>query len=341
MHLAVGGHPLHTRALSVTLAQRADGRLDAHGTILDLRKRGFVPIAGDLQACGVIHDMRLDGIVDPETSVLAAVAADQRSVAFEPSATTRGESCRDPIDRIAGLAGGRLDDGWSRRVADQIGGPRGCSHLLTLAYLLGATTAWALPRARALSAGTATHRPGERVLRRDVVLDGHEPVPGRLQLAAQLSELLFAPASALAAPMARFAAQHEVRLLVELEFPTLEITAVSAAERARGLDDLAEARWDDRDTALAWLVGSRLGSGTAGQLLARLDAGPLRDTALMLAPALIQCVAALSEGWAIAARAAPSVVGIGGLPDSCYMWRRDGALLRAREAEGGSAPPRP
>src|SRR5262249_28873610 len=57
MHLDLRGHPLHTRCLSITLVQRADGRLDVHGEIVDLRKRGFVPVAGDLQPSGVVHHM--------------------------------------------------------------------------------------------------------------------------------------------------------------------------------------------------------------------------------------------------------------------------------------------
>jgi hypothetical protein len=52
MDLDLGGHPLHTRALSVTLAARADGRLDVAGTLLDLRKRGFVPVGGDWASRG-------------------------------------------------------------------------------------------------------------------------------------------------------------------------------------------------------------------------------------------------------------------------------------------------
>src|SRR2546428_11557847 len=60
----------------------------------------------------------------PYPTLFRSLAAGQRSVAFEPSGVTAGESCRDPIDRIAALAGTRLDDGWARRLADAIGGPR-------------------------------------------------------------------------------------------------------------------------------------------------------------------------------------------------------------------------
>jgi len=342
MRLEAHGHPLHTRALSVVLTARADGKLDVHGAVLDLRKRGFVPVAGDLQGAGIIHDMRLAGMIDPGSATLETLAAEQRSVAFEPSAVTAGESCRDPIDRIAALAETRLDDGWARRLADAIGGPRGCSHLLTLGHLLGSSAAWALARERALH-GAAPARPaGQRVFRRDVVIDGHETAAPGMQLTAQTSDLHCAPAGAVVRPMDRFAEQLEVRLIADVEFPALTIGRLEAAERRRGAADLERAAWRDRSEAIAWLIGRRLGAGVTAELLARLggapDDRPLLDTLLMLAPTLVQCAAAMSDAWPLAFRTNPSVVAMGGLPDSCYMWRKGGALDRARAAEGNRPP---
>ena len=330
MRLEASGHPLHTRSLSVVVAARAQGLLDVDGVVLDLRKRGFVPVAGDLQGAGIIHDMRLAGVVDAERQILERLAAEQRSVAFEPSAATGGESCRDPVGRIAALAGARLDAGWPRRLAAEIGGPRGCSHLLTLGHLLGSTVAWMLARDRALHGGAPARRPGERVFRRDLVIDGHEPAPGSLELAMQLTDLHFAPAPAGARAMDRFAEQLEVRVMAGVEFPAGTIGRVAAGERRRGRAELATATWRDRGAAVDWLVGERLGTGITAALLARLadapEDRPLLDALLNLAPALVQCAAAMVE-------AAPSLAGIGGLPDSCWMWRRDGALTRARDAE--------
>jgi hypothetical protein len=343
VRLDARGHPLHTRALAVTLAPRADGRLDVQGYVLDLRKRGFVPVAGDLQGPGIVHDMRLAGIVDPATLTLERLAAEQPRVAFDPSAATGGESCRDPIERVAAMAGTRLDAGWARRLAAEIGGPRGCFHLLTLGHLLGSTAAWALEREGILHGSARARAPGERVFRRDLVIDGHEPAEARLQLTAQLTDLHLAPAPALAPPMDRFAEQREIRLLAEVDFTSGQLTHVKAAERCRGRADLPDAVWHERD--VAWLVGRRLGSGIAAELLTRLGDAPadrpLLDVLLNLAPALIQCAAAMSEAWPLAARQSASLVGIGGLPDSCYMWRRDGALARTRDSEGTAPPRRP
>src|SRR5262245_8628824 len=243
MRLDVAGHPLHTRALSLVFTGRDDGRLDVQGTVLDVRKRGFVPVAGDLQAAGLIHDMRLAGVIDPATRRLERIDAEQRSVAFEPSAATGGESCRDPIGRVAALAGIELDAGWARSVSAVIGGPRGCSHLATLAHLLGTTAAWMLEREVALHGRVLARRPGERVFRRDLVLDGLQPDDARLTLAAQLSDLHLAPAPALAPPMDRFAEASDVRLVAEIDWPTCVLARIAAADRRRGPEELASGAW--------------------------------------------------------------------------------------------------
>ena len=331
MHLDVSGHPLHTRALGVTLSARDDGRIDVHGSVLDLRKRGFVPVGGDLQPSGIVHFMTLDAVVDRTTGTLEQIAAAQPNVAFEPSAVSEGESCRDPVGNVQQLVGARFDAGWSRRLSTEIGGPRGCSHLLTLAQLLGSTVAWVLEQDRTVG---GPRRPGERIFRRDVVVDGHERSATALALALQLTDLHYAPAPARAPSMARFASELEVRGIAEVDFPRFTVGAVSLGERRRDRATLESAPWRDRADVGAGLTGMSLVRGVSQALLARLgeapDDRPLLDGLLMLAPALIQCVAALSESWPAMAARTGSLVGMGGLPDSCYMWRAGGALQRAR-----------
>src|SRR6185369_4580621 len=242
MHLDVGGHPLHTRALGITLSARADGRIDARGSIIDLRKRGFVPVGGDLQPSGIVHHMTLDAIVDPATARLDTVTAAQPNVAFEAAALTEGESCRDPIANVQGLAGSRCDAGWARKLSAEIGGPRGCSHLLTLAQLLGSTVAWALEH----DVAAGPRRPGERIFRRDVIVDGHEQRGGGLTLALQLTDLHHAPAPPVAPSMARFASELEIRAKVEIDFSRFAIAALEIGQRRRERATLESAEWLDR-----------------------------------------------------------------------------------------------
>lgn len=331
MHLDLQGHPLHTRALSITLRQRPDGRLDVHGSLLDLRKRGFVPVAGDLQPSGIVHHMLLDGVVDPVARTLDALEARQPAVAFEPSAITRGESCRDPVERVRALAGTPLNGAFSQRLGEEIGGPRGCSHVLTLAHLLGSTVVWALRR------GTVGgHAPGARVFRRDVIVDGVETADGPLDLGLQLTDLAWTPAPPVARAMDRFAGEHEVRALAAVDLGRYALATVTVAERRRGATTL-DAPWVDRPDAGEAASGLSLARGVSAALRERLsdrpDDGPVLDGLLMLAPALIQVFAAMSDAWPAQAQRDRWLLGMGGRPDSCWMWRRGGALQAARAPE--------
>jgi hypothetical protein len=341
MRLDARGTPLHSRSLSVAVTHRAEAGLSVEAIIVDVRKRGFVPVAGDLQSSGLIHHMRLLATLPAEADRFDTIVADQPSVAFEPSATTDGESCRDPIRAVEALAGAPIDAALARRTSAALGGPRGCSHLLTLAHLLGTTLLSLQPR---LATGPDGWRPGERVFRRDLVVDGSELDDGVVHLAAQLTDLALAPAPPRARPMDRFAGAYELRALAEVEWPGLAVRTLHAADRRRAPDTLDLTTWRSRDDAVDGLAGLRLGGGATSALFARFgDAAgdrPLLDTLLMLAPTLVQCAAALSDPWAARYRTNPSEIALGGLPDSCYMWRRDGALDRRRAAEASAVPGR-
>jgi hypothetical protein len=329
MRLDVHGHPIHTRALAVTLVQRDDGLADVRAYVLDLRKRGVVPVAGDLQGPGLIHHMEIDAVVNPGTGVLDEIAVRQPNVAFEPSPVTRGESCRDPAARIEALRGSTLDGGYARRLSSAIGGPRGCSHVLTLAQLLGSSVRWALEH----DVG-GERRPGERVFRRDIAIDGHEPDAGRVEVAIQATDLHFSPSAAVARPMSRFGRQREVRALARVDLARASLAGLEIAERHRSFDDLGDASWRLRADVANGLTGRSVVQGISGALLERLSAAPadapIYDALLMLAPAMIQCFAAITDSWLVDTRDADTLIGVGGIPDSCYMWRRDGVLHRAR-----------
>ena len=137
--------------------------------------------------------MCLRGVVDPASLRIDRIVAEQPSVAFEANALTRGESCRDPIERITALAGTLFDGDYSTRLSAAIGGSRGCSHVLTLAHLIGSTVPWAVAADRAQHGIARVRTTGERVFRRDVLLDGADRGDGSLSLSVQLSDLLWAP----------------------------------------------------------------------------------------------------------------------------------------------------
>jgi hypothetical protein len=336
MEIEVTGAPAHTRTLVVSVAQATAGEIEASGTLLDLRKRGLVPMAADLQTAGVVHDMRVRARIATLPPRLLSIAAEQPSVAFEPSPATGGECCRDPAQRVEALADTPLDPDATRRLAAALGGPRGCSHVLTLAQLLVSSARTALALEGERHAGISRPR-GQRLFHRSVSIDGMQS-RDRLQLALQLADVHFTPLAPVPGgdPLGRLAGRLEVRVQAEIDLDAMRLRSLRAAERTGGRDAFYGA-WRDRSDRLADLAGRSALGGMAGALFERLGADPsdrpLLDALLNLAPALIQCVPAVIERWQDGGPAAarPTMMAGGGMVDSCYMWRRGGALLERFE----------
>ncbi|MGH0033239.1 MAG: DUF2889 domain-containing protein [Myxococcota bacterium] len=340
MEIQAGGAPAHTRTLEVRLAQDAGNRLRARGAVVDLRKRGLVPMAGDLQTNGFIHHMRVDATLrrDGPEPVFETIRADQPTVAFEPSAGTGGECCRDPVARIEALAGSTLDAGFARRLGAAIGGPLGCSHVLTAAQLLGSTVRTALDADLAAFGAEVPRAAGQRIFERSLSIDGLEDGDRGLSLSLQLADVHFAPVplDEIVDPLERLAAQHEIRVHADVDLGAMTLRSVGAGERTTTAGDYQEAPWRTRD--LAFLDGHPALGGMAGTLFAKLSDAPadrpLLDALLNLAPAVIQCIPALTHHWkrwreagsAKGDGGGPSMMAGGGMVDSCYMWRADGFL---------------
>ena len=334
MRLEIAGEPIHVRAQSVSVTLRADGLLDARGSLLDLRTRGFLPVGGSMQGMGIIHHMELGWIVDPGGRIVRQWAPAQPTVAFEASAETGGECCRDPIDRLASATDVPLGPTVASTLRDRIGGPLGCSHLVTLGLFMDAAVRGGLARrSQPITAGT------ERPLwRRDVVFDAHETADGPLVVALRHGDLDWNDRGPDALAPERFALHHELVARVEVDLWPGSLLAIRGAERRRTPDEFAAAPWHDRDPLLASLAGTPLARGAAGEILRRVgdaaDVAPWRDALVMLPPALVQCRAAHPDAWHEKVRATPRHPGLTALPDSCYMWRRGGALERIRAAQG-------
>jgi hypothetical protein len=295
-------------------------------------------MAGDLQTAGVIHHMRVEAGIDTARAALTRVQAEQPNVAFEAAPGTGGECCRDPVARIEALAGTPLDARFASRLGTAIGGPRGCSHVLTLAQVVGSTAQQALEVDRARHGAEAVRWPGERVLQRSLAIDGVAAADGGLDLVLQLADVHFQPAPPDAEPFARLAHHYELRVHASVDLDAMRLRALRAADRGTAASDSGPAPWRDRDADVAWLAGRGAMGGVARAVLDRFadspaDA-PLRDALLNLSPTVVQCIPAIAERWRAALGASrPSRMASGGMLDSCYMWRREGFLATRIEAE--------
>jgi hypothetical protein len=341
--LLASGHPLHTRMLTLELFREDAAALRVEGTILDLRKCGFVPTGGEIQTGGVVHQMHWRARVLDPSGRIAQLEIAQPVVAMERSAATGGECCRDPAPRLQALVGSAFDAGFAKRLASAFGGPLGCSHLLTLGQALGA---FVPERLGEPAESAAVRAPGERVAKRVVAIDGFEREDGALELAIQLADYAFAPLARVQNYVDRLGSAREVRVHAEVAPRTMTLAALRAFARERGAAH-EPAAWRALDADVAPLAGDSALRGMASRIRARAQTWPgaavhalLAEALLQLAPALIQCMPALShrpEGdfvrAAVSARtgaaASPALMS-GGLPDSCFMWRSGGAAARQR-----------
>jgi len=346
VQLPVTGHPLHTRSLTVVVTRRDDGRYGARGVVNDLRKCGFVPMMHGLQPAGLIHQMSIDLVLDPETRRIESLVTDQPFVAVEPSDSTERECCRDPVGHLQALVGEPIDGAFAKKLSAVFGGPRGCSHLLTLLQLMASGLPRALEREERLLAQLGVERPpGEPLGWRSGFLDGYEASDGAIELAVQLHDFHARPQEGPAGPLERFQRHDEMRVFARVAIPSLTIAELYAFERIRERASLASAAWQSREAVVAPLVGVPLIPGLAGRILRQFGDAPetelLRDALLQLAPGQIQVMAALTDRWFVQAREnaardagdpekGPPVGAIGGRTDSCWMWRSDGALARSR-----------
>ena len=338
MRIDLGGEPIHTRAHALVAALRDDGRVEARGSLIDLRTRGFLPVGGSMQGMGIIHHMELVWVIDPATGVIEEFTPAQPTVAFEASPETAGESCRDPMPAVMALAGTRLGEGFSAALRERIGGALGCSHVMTLALFMDAAVRAGLDWQRAnVPARFASPRAGT-LFRRDLVFDGHEHADGRVATAMRMGDLHWnAEPPTVLAPL-RFARHHELAAEITADLWPGSLLALRGAERERDADAFADVAWTDRSAWLAVLDGLGLARGAAAELQRRLGgvehARPWIDALLQFAPALVQCRAAHPDAWHEKVRATERHPGLTAIPDSCWMWRRGGALERARERHG-------
>jgi hypothetical protein len=239
------------------------------------------------------------------------------------------------------LGGVALGPGFSSTVRERIGGALGCSHLVTLSFFMDAAVRAGLAWQRAhVPAHVARPVAGAPLFQRDLVFDGHEHTDGRVVVGMRLGDLHWNDAPATALAPERFAGHHELTASLDVDLWPGSLQAIEGAERRRTPEAFADAPWENRTPALQALVGLGLARGAAGELTRRLGDGddlrPWRDALLQFAPALVQCRAAHPDAWHEKVRRTPRHPGLTAIPDSCWMWRRGGALERIRAQHGAT-----
>ena len=187
--------------------------------------------------------------------------------------------------------------------------------------------------------------PGRPFFRRSVFVDGHAPSRDQTEVAIQLADTHTRPLRPGDRVTERLALSHEVKTFAAIDRKRFLIDRLDVRERRRTAETVGSTDWHDHGTLLAPLLGVRLIPGLAARLFSllgdRRDLRPLLDNLLQFAPGFIQIIAARMDeyyeeratGSDPGSQEKPAVAAIGGNKDSCYMWRRDGAVQRAWDSE--------
>ncbi|MFQ5666609.1 MAG: DUF2889 domain-containing protein [Candidatus Binatia bacterium] len=320
--------PLHTRMISLRLTWGEDDSVVADGRIFDLRKRGIVPLGGKLQGPGVVHDMAVQLELAYPTLRIRRIQPSMSAFPFAGSPATRGEGCPDRLPNVQGLVGVSLQDGYGTALVNQVGGPRGCFHVFTLLRLLGPAIASVVDRERKRRGPTrATAAAGSPVFARSLIIDGMKGEGLHLVLRGMLFDLLYPPGANALPLEEELEESFEATADVEVEVPSMTITASAGRVRrcGPGMDVLGG--WE-RIATVGALVGKTMQKGYTAQVqqLFALQEGlePLQHLLFMLGPAMIQCMPSLVEELEMRPRRAESPHAA---VDSCHMWRAGGPLL--------------
>ena len=330
MHLPVQGQPLHTRSLAMGATADADGSWHVAGHVVDIRKTGFAAMTTSLQPAGLIHFMSIEFRADPETLRIDHLEVRQPVVAIEPSRHSAGECCRDPAYRLKAMEGECLDEEFAKKLSLTFGGPRGCSHLLTLFLFLAS----AVRRARELRQAkhaqrSSQHEAGERVFQRSLALEGLEASEGIVELSVEAGDYLLRAERDTTNVLERLAHENDLRLHARVNAQDQTLQSLRAVERERDATTM-DAPWRDRPEWGRELVGAPLLSGFAARVFQAYGSDPergvLRDALLQLAPGYFQVLAAFADRWAARPDGEEPGGESAGMRANCYMWRPDGAL---------------
>jgi len=319
--------------LSLRLVWGDAGEIIADGRIVDLRKRGLVPLLGKLQGPGVVHDMAVRLRLRADDGTIVAIEPSMSAYPFAARPRTAGEACPQILPRVQALAGVSVSAGaYDAELVSQIGGPRGCFHIFTLLRVLGPAVVAAVSRERerraASTVSVAVPAAGMPIFSRSIIIDGVRGEGLRLLLRGLLFDLDYVPGADVLPIEEEMAESFEAAADVEIEVPGMRILAASGRTRRCGHAIDRPSGWVP--AALVEQVGGLTMYKGYTVEVQRIFAGSegtesLQHLLFMLAPTLIQCMPSLMDEVEWQPRRAESSRGA---VDSCHMWRAAGPLMR-------------
>ena len=115
------GEKIHTRNIEMNTWEVDRDHILVEGRLVDIRCRDFINLSGEKRKGGELHHMAVRCLIKIPELEISDIETDM--------VTIPREDCRGIHDSLDALKGERLVKGFTRRVRELLGGPRGCTHL--------------------------------------------------------------------------------------------------------------------------------------------------------------------------------------------------------------------
>lgn len=123
--------PIHTRSILCRSFRRDDGLIDLDGRFIDTRPFGYTnEFRGAVPAGAMLHNMQLRLTLDSHRTIVAVRAV-------MPNTPYTG--CPDITPNFQRLVGLGIGRGFKAALRERLGGLEGCTHVLALLEMLGAS----------------------------------------------------------------------------------------------------------------------------------------------------------------------------------------------------------
>lgn len=313
---------LHTRTISLHLERGDASTVVAEGRLLDVRKRPYLNMLGTLRPPGVVHDMTVRLELDYPALCIRAIQPTMAAFPFPATVATHGEGCLDTVAGVQRLVGATLRHEFFARLTNDIGGARGCSHILTLLRLLGPLLTSVLDSER-LQESAATGHP---VFSRSIIVDGLKSAATCLALQGVLLDVYYRPGTGGPMVLPGVEDSFDARIELDAELPSMTLTRSTGRVRRSQSAGYTPGNWEQAEVAAA-LVGQTMYKGYVPRVQALFApaAGlePLRDLLYTVAPTALLCLPSLvDEMDSPALRTERKGLNAG----VCYMFRPDGPI---------------
>ncbi len=129
---------IHNRNINITTYAHPESALILEGRLTDERFFPSHNLFGEARPAGTVHDMIVRIKISGPKLAIDDIEAEM--------ITVPNPECREALSSLLPLKGERITAGFTARVHQLVGGPRGCAHLVALARAMASATiqgAWA------------------------------------------------------------------------------------------------------------------------------------------------------------------------------------------------------